>query len=230
MTAAKYVGYLRVSTDRQGESGLGLEAQRAAIVRHINGNAEVLSWYTETETGKRNDRPELAEALDHCELTGATLVVATLDRLTRDRMFLEMVKRRSRAGFEFKCADMPDASAFVLGIMADVAEYELAKISQRTKAALAAAKARGVKLGNPRGAAPMAAGRAEGAIRAGERHRAKADSWAEKRRAAVNELVAGGIGSNNAIARELNGRMILTPRNGLWTATSVRRLRERLGI
>jgi DNA invertase Pin-like site-specific DNA recombinase len=125
---------------------------------------------------------------------------------------------------------MPDASAFVLGIMADVAEYELAKISQRTKAALAAAKVRGVKLGNPRGAAPMAAGRAEGAIRAGERHRAKADSWAEKRRAAVNELVAGGIGSNNAIARELNGRMILTPRNGLWTATSVRRLRERLGI
>jgi DNA invertase Pin-like site-specific DNA recombinase len=223
----RYVGYLRVSTERQGESGLGLDAQRSRILAFINGNgAEPVAWFTEIESGKRADRPELTKALEHCELTGATLVVSTLDRLTRDEAFLRAVRD---AGVRFKCADMPDADELVIDIMARLARYEREKISQRTKAALSAAKARGMVLGNPRGAAPLVAHRSRGAERAGAVHASKADQWAEKRRSLLAELVANGM-SNTAIAQTLNDRGIMTPREGKWTATSVRRLRERLGL
>ena len=225
----KYVAYIRVSTARQGRSGLGLAAQRQRIKEFVGNGGEVVAWHEEHESGAKAQRPELERALTACELTGATLVVATLDRLSRDVMFLETVKRRcADGGFEFRCADMPDASAFVLGIMIQVAQYERERISQRTKAALQAAKQRGVKLGCPLGAQPFEGKRELGWARAGEVSKAKADEWAEKRRPIIEELVTAGF-SNSGMARELTARGITTPRGGAWTATSIRNLRQRLG-
>jgi DNA invertase Pin-like site-specific DNA recombinase len=227
---SKFVAYLRVSTQRQGQSGLGIEAQRERILVFVSGNGEVLAWYEEHESGKKSDRSELAKALDYCEITGATLLVATLDRLTRDVMFLESVKRRCEvAGFDFKCADMPDATPFILGIMGLVAQYERERISERTKAALQAARARGTKLGCPNGARALEPHRSRAAQTAGAGHRKRANEWAEKRRTLVAELVAAGF-SNSAMANELNERAIRTRRDGQWTATSVKRLRERLCV
>lgn len=231
----RYVAYVRVSTDRQGKSGLGLDAQRRRIAEFVGDAGEVVAWHEEHESGTRADRPELEKALTLCELTGATLLTATLDRLSRDVMFLETVKRRCEAGgFGFKCADMPDADSFILGVMAQVAAYERRRISERTRAALAAARDRGVRLG---GAAPDHPGgrlfdgrRGLGAERAGEASRRRADQWAAKRRPVLESMVRQGL-SNRGIARELTRRRITTPRGGgAWTATQVRRLRERLGL
>lgn len=226
----RYVAYCRVSTQRQGRSGLGIAAQRQRIREFVGTAGEIVAWHEEHESGGKADRPQLEAALTACELTGATLIVATLDRLSRDVMFLETVKRRcAEGGFEFKCADMPDANSFMLGVMAQMAQYERERISERTKAALAAAKRRGVRLGCPLGAQPFEGKREVGAMRAGESHRARADEWAEKRKPVIAELVAAGL-SNNAIARELTGRGITTRRGGSWSATAVQRLRDRLGL
>src|SRR5262245_32388573 len=127
----KYVAYYRVSTERQGRSGLGLEAQRHAV-ETFNGG-KVIAEFTEVESGRRNDRPELAKAMQHAKATGATLLIAKLDRLSRDAHFLLGLER---AGVEFRACDMPSADRMTVGIMALVAEHEAKAISQRTKAAL----------------------------------------------------------------------------------------------
>ena len=215
----KYVAYLRTSTGRQT---LGIEAQREGIGRFINGGAEVVAEYVEHESGKRDDRPQIGRALERCELTGATLVVATLDRLTRNVAFLETVKA---SGVKFQCADMPDADSFMLGIMAQVAEYERKQISRRTKAALAAAKANGTKLGSPIAAETIA--RYRDPAKATEALVASANSWAEKRRNVIEDIRSAGITSASAIARELNVRSIETPRGGHWSAVQVQRLLSR---
>lgn len=226
----RYVAYIRVSTARQGRSGLGLSAQRQRISEFVGNSGEIVSWFEEHESGGKADRIELEKALTQCELTGATLVVATLDRLSRDVLFLETVKRRcAEGGFEFRCADMPDANSFMLGVMAQMAQYERERISERTKAALQAAKRRGVRLGGPNGAQPFEGKRELGAARAGESHKATADAWAVKRKPVIAELVEAGF-SNRAIARELTARGITTRRGGSWTATGVQRLRQRLGL
>src|SRR5262245_21085937 len=144
--AIKFVAYLRVSTDRQGKSGLGLEAQREAVQRFIQarGGVIVAREYVEVESGKRNDRPKLAQALKQCRLTGATLVVAKLDRLSRNAAFLLTLRD---SGVDFVAADLPEANTMTVGVMAIVAQHEREAISARTKAALAAARARGIKLG-----------------------------------------------------------------------------------
>lgn len=223
-----YVAYIRVSTQRQGKSGLGLQAQRQRILGFIGDPGQIVHWFEEHESGAKSNRPELEKALNHCELTGSTLLIATLDRLSRDVLFLETVKRRCQAGdFEFCCCDMPDANSFMLGVMAQLAQYERERIRERTKAALAAAKQRGVKLGSPLGAKFFEGKREIGAKRAGEVHREKANAWAEKRRPIVEELVSAGL-SNKAIAHELSDRNINTPRGCVWTATGVKRLLERL--
>ena len=117
-----------------------------------------------TESGGKADRPELERSLTFCELTGSTILVASLDRLSRDVMFLEQIKRRCEAGgFEFKCCDMPEANSFLLGVMAQLAQYERQRISERTSAALQAAKRRGVQLGNPMGVAAFHGRQAIGA-------------------------------------------------------------------
>jgi DNA invertase Pin-like site-specific DNA recombinase len=140
-----FIAYYRVSTDRQGRSGLGLEAQRAAVGRYLAGIGGILmAEHTEVETGRRNDRPELAKALAACRKHKARLVIAKLDRLSRNVAFIATMMD---AGVEFVACDNPHATRLTLHILAAVAEHEREMISARTKAALQAAKARGVRLG-----------------------------------------------------------------------------------
>jgi DNA invertase Pin-like site-specific DNA recombinase len=228
-----FVAYIRVSTARQGRSGLGLAAQRQRIEDFIGSNAsssEVVEWFEEQESGSKSNRPELENALTLCELTGSTLLIATLDRLSRDVLFMETVKRRCDAGgFAFRCCDMPDADSFMLGIMAQVAQYERQRISERTRAALQAAKRRGVVLGNPQDARCFKGRQKAGAARAGELAKATADTWAEKRRDLLTELQTAGL-SLSAIARELTARGITTRRGGQWHARTVANLIDRLAV
>jgi DNA invertase Pin-like site-specific DNA recombinase len=139
-----FVTYLRVSTDRQGKSGLGLEAQRAAVLDHVTGKGEIAAEYVEIESGKKNERPQLARALAEAKRIGAVLLIAKLDRLARNVAFIANLLE---SGVEIAAADMPEANRFLLHVMAAVAEHEAQAISDRTRAALAAAKARGVALG-----------------------------------------------------------------------------------
>ena len=146
----KYVSLLRVSTNRQGESGLGLEAQRAAVVSFVgslNGQAEIVKEFVEVESGKKTDRPVLAEAVRECKANGYTLLVAKLDRLSRN---LHFVTALQNSKVDFVAADNPHAMPFLIHILVAVAEHERNMISNRTKLALEAARARGVKFGNPR--------------------------------------------------------------------------------
>jgi DNA invertase Pin-like site-specific DNA recombinase len=219
----KFVCYYRVSTQRQGRSGLGLEAQQKAVRDHLNGgNWKVVGEFTEVESGKRADRPQLAAALKACRVHGAKLVIAKLDRLARDAHFLLGLQK---AGVDFVAADMPDANRLTVGILALVAEHEAKAISDRTKAALAAAKARGVKLGGDRGAVLT-----QKARRAGwEARIARADAKAVDLAPIVAELQAAGITSLRGIATELTRRGIPTAGgHGDWQAAQVHRLLARL--
>ena len=145
MSQGSIVTYLRVSTARQGKSGLGLEAQQKSVADYLStGEWDLLEEFVEVESGKNSKRPKLLEAIELCKASGAKLLVAKLDRLARDAAFLMNLKD---AGIDFVCADMPEANRLTIGIMALVAEQEREAISKRTKEALAAAKARGVQLG-----------------------------------------------------------------------------------
>ena len=152
MAKGKFVSYLRVSTDRQGRSGLGLEAQRTAVESYLNGGRwTLIAEYVEAESGKRSDRPKLAKVLAHAKASGATVVFAKLDRLTRN---VDLLRSLVASDVDLVFCDLPHVppgamGRFLLTQMASVAELEAGLISERTKAALAAAKARGVKLGNP---------------------------------------------------------------------------------
>lgn len=144
-TASRFIAYYRVSTKRQGESGLGLEAQQAAVEQYLGSfSSNLIKSFTETESGRRDDRPQLQAALEACRIHQAKLVIAKLDRLARSASFLLNLRD---AGVDFVCCDMPDANRLTVGILAMVAEDEAERISQRTTAALKAAKARGKKLG-----------------------------------------------------------------------------------
>jgi DNA invertase Pin-like site-specific DNA recombinase len=222
MTTGKFVSYLRVSTQKQGDSGLGLDAQRKAVADYLNGGCwQLLREYVEIESGKRNDRPQLAAALAHSKATGATLIVAKLDRLARNVAFIAALME---SGVDFVAADMPMANKLTVHVLAAVAEHEAAMISQRTKAALAAAKARGQKLGNPNGARALRGlGNAAGIAGA----KASADRHAAQVLPVVAALRAEGITGLKAIARALNERGVLAPRGGIWLATSVRNLLAR---
>jgi len=153
-----YVAYIRVSSAKQVKSGLGLAAQRQRI-RDFAVSDNVIEWFEDRgESGAKADRAGLEKALNACELTGSCLLVATLDRLSRDVVFLEHVKQRCAAGgFEFKCCDMPEANSFMLGIMGQLAQYEREQIGERTRRAMAAAKVRAkaegreLRFGNPAG-------------------------------------------------------------------------------
>ena len=225
MPSIIFVSYLRVSTAKQGRSGLGLEAQQEAVAAHIRRErGELLAQYVEVESGKKGekDRPELAKALEHCRLTGAILLIAKLDRLSRDAHFLLGLQRSS---IRFICVDMPQANELTVGIMALVAEEERKAISRRTKEALAAAKARGVKLGCPNGAAHL---RKYGNTAGVEAVKSKATEYAESLREVMENIRVSGITSSNGIADELNRRRIATPRGGKWYAASVARCLARL--
>lgn len=212
----RFVSYPRVSTDRQGRSGLGLEAQRAAVAAHVTAfGGEVIAEYTEVESGRRDDRPRLAEALAHCRRTGATLLIAKLDRLARSVHFIAGLMK---SDVPFVAADMPHASAFELHIRASVAEEEARLISTRTKAALAAARARGVKLGGYRGApAPDHTLGVEARQRAALAHAHRIADIVRPMRDAGATL--------QAIANRLTADGVQASRGGAaWTATAVRRV------
>lgn len=216
MRADKLVAYYRVSTARQEASGLGLDAQRQAVAAFL-GAAGVVAEFTETESGKRTDRPELARAIGACRLYGARLVIAKLDRLSRDAHFLLGLEK---AGVDFVATDMPHANRLTVGIMALVAEEERRMISARTKAALAAAKARGTVLGGRRGHTITLAASEAGRRSQTARARARSADLAP----VLVELRAIGIISFGGLAEALNARGIPAARGGAWTATQVRRV------
>lgn len=210
--------YKRVSTARQGVSGLGLEAQEAAIkafLATVTPIPAVLAEYVEVESGKRSDRAELKRAMDHARMTGSTLVIGKLDRLSRDAHFLLGL---AKAGIEFVAADMPFANRLTVGILAMVAEEEGRMISQRTKAALAAAKARGVRLGSPKGALHF---QGRGNAPAITEIKRRALQRASGVMPAIEAIKADGIVSAKGIAEALNDRSIRTARGGRWHAKTV---------
>jgi len=226
VSTAKFVSYLRVSTDRQGRSGLGLEAQRKAVADYLNGgNWELIAEFVEVETGKRDDRPKLREALHRAKVTGATLVIAKLDRLSRNLAFIAALQD---SGAKFVAADMPEANETMIQFMAVIAQHERKMISTRTKAALAAARARGKRLGNPNLVALQAVGAGKPGWTAGaDSNRASADRFARDVLPVVEAIRADGITSLEGIANALNSRGILTARGGRWYATTVRNLLKR---
>ena len=221
----KIVAYHRVSTVRQGITGLGIQAQKKATEDFIDTrNAELVGSFTEVESGKNNHRPELGKALHLAKVTGATLLIAKLDRLSRNAAFLLTLRD---SGVKFVAADMPDANDLTVGVMALVAQQEREAISKRTKEALAAAKARGTKLGNPNGAAALR--RAGKGNKAGvARIQAIANQHAANLAPVVQSLRSENIISLGAIADALNQRGMITPRGGRWHKSSVRNLLARL--
>lgn len=223
-----FIAYARVSTERQGRSGLGLEAQEAAIRAFLRPEDRLLApIYVEVESGRRTDRPELAEALKRCRKTGATLLIAKLDRLSRDAHFLLGL---AKAGVDFVAADMPHANRLTVGIMALVAEEEARLISARTKAALAAAKARGKTLGGirPGQRLPDSEANRRGIKAGAAATRAAADRAAHRVLPRIEELRAQGA-SLAQIAERLTAWGLPTARGGAWTATAVRRVLLRAG-
>lgn len=214
MADGKFIAYYRVSTDRQGRSGLGLEAQREAVTTYLNGgNWQLVGEFVEVESGKRHDnRPQLAAAMAACRKHKATLVIAKLDRLARNVAFIANLME---AKVEFVAVDFPTASRLTLHIMAAFAEHEREMISARTKAALAAKKARGEPVGNLVNFAEVSAkGRAIVT--------AKADQHAANVMPIIDQIKATGATSYRAIASALNHRGIKTARGGTWAATTVR--------
>lgn len=221
----KVVTYFRVSTAAQGRSGLGLEAQRAAVAAFIaSRGADVLAEFTEVESGKRADRPQLLRALHHATVTGATLVVAKLDRLSRDAAFLLTLRN---SGARFIAVDNPDVNDLTVGLLAVIAQDERERIAERTRNALAAAKARGQTLGNPNGAAALRKAN-KGNSAALKTVKEKADHHAAKLAPVIADLRQSGLTSLASLAHELNERGMLTPRGGRWHPSSVRNLLARL--
>ena len=213
----KFVSYYRVSTDKQGKSGLGLDAQKAAVADRLNGGRwQTVGEFTEIESGKRTSRPKLEAAIAACKKHKAKLVVAKLDRLSRDVGFIHKL---IGSGVEVLFADLPDLSGamgkFVLITMANVAELEAGLISERTKAALKAAKARGVKLGR------------HGAQVLAPKYQEEARLRAMQLEPLMREFQEKGY-SRNRMAVELNKRKVPTPRGGRWDHSSVRNVLQRL--
>jgi DNA invertase Pin-like site-specific DNA recombinase len=207
------VAYLRVSTQRQGASGLGLEAQQEAIERYAATTGQsVLATFTEVESGAAKDRPQLSAALDLCRRRKATLLIARLDRLSRNLAF---VAQLLDANVEIKAADMPEANRLMLQMVAVFAEHERRLISERTRAALAAAKNRGVRLG------------VNGQVLAAL-HRQAAQAYAWDMRDAVELCRADGATTCRAIAAALNERGFASREGGRWHASNVVRLLTRL--
>jgi DNA invertase Pin-like site-specific DNA recombinase len=218
MAQGKFVAYYRVSTARQGRSRLGLEGQKQAVADYLNGGRWTLvAEYIEVESGRKNDRAELQRALAACRLHRATLIIAKLDRLSRNAAFLLTLRDN---GVEFVAADMPGANRMTVGIMAMVAENEAEAISARTKSALAAAKRRGVKLGTPKNLTDRA--RRAGTVASAGVRSAAATQRASDLEPIIAGLRAAGARSLRDIARGLNAEGWGAARGGLWTAAQVR--------
>jgi DNA invertase Pin-like site-specific DNA recombinase len=207
----KFVGYFRVSTDRQGKSGLGLEAQREAVLDYLNGGSWALvQEFVEVESGKHSDRPQLAAALAACKKHRAKLVIAKLDRLSRNLAFIATLMD---SGVEFVAVDNPHANKLTVHILAAVAQHEREMIAQRTKDALQAAKSRGKRLGNPK--------LAQARQRAFKANREAANQFAANVLPVIQQIQASGVQSLRGVARALIARGIKTARGGEWSAVQV---------
>ena len=213
MSDERFITYFRVSTDKQGRSGLGLEAQQEAVRQFLSGrSATVIAEFVEIESGSKSDRPKLRDALDTCQRNKATLLIAKLDRLARS---VAVISALMESKTNFVAVDMPHASRLVLHVMAAFAEHERELIGQRTKAALAAAKARGVRLG------------ANGAVLAAQ-HKAEATLYAATIRDAISAAVADGARTARDVANRLNEVGLPSRQGRRWHPTSVTRLLRRL--
>ncbi len=211
---AKFVAYCRVSTERQGRSGLGLEAQHEAVLTYLQTVGGVMvDSFVEVESGRNNDRPQLAAAMKTCRLYGAKLVFAKFNRMSRNAHFLLGLQQ---SGVEFVAADMPSANNFTVGVMALVAQHEAEAISARTKAALTASKARGTVLGGFRGRSPTHAERGAGVAVL----KSDADSFAQRIAGAVARFCPSGTLAQKAAA--LNSARVTTRRGGSWSAAQVK--------
>jgi DNA invertase Pin-like site-specific DNA recombinase len=223
--AEKYVAYYRVSTTRQGRSGLGLDSQKHAVREYLSGRrGRHIAEHVEIESGRNNARPQLQLALAACRVHGATLIVAKLDRLSRNAAFLLTLRD---SAVEFVAADMPDANRLTVGILAMIAEHEAEAISARTKAALAAAKRRGVRLGNPAHLDKKGA-RARGTTASALIRAARSQQRAADLSPSIAALRAAGATSLRSLARGLNSEAIPAPRGGAWTAPQVQRMLSRI--
>lgn len=207
------IAYFRVSTSRQGKSGLGLEAQKETVTRYLKSVGwNLIGEYVEVESGKRKNRPQLAAALGACKREKATLLIAKLDRLARNVHFISGLME---SGVDFVAADNPHANKLMLHMLAAFAEHEREQISQRTKEALAAAKARGVELGK------------NGKLLA-RQNREKADKFAIGLGDIIGQMRRDGFETVRAITDELNKRAILSPGGTGWHIPSTHRLLKRL--
>jgi DNA invertase Pin-like site-specific DNA recombinase len=214
MAEGNYIAYYRVSTERQGQSGLGLQAQQKAIADYLNGgNWQLLAEYTEIESGKKTQRPELQKALDACKKAKATLVIAKLDRLGRNVAFIASLMESK---VEFLAVDNPHANRLMLHMLAAFAEHEREQISQRTKAALGAAKRRGVELGK------------NGKEKLAPQNKADADAFAQSMAPIIKTLHQEGYTTVRALCAELNARHIPTVRlGGMWHLATVHQVLRR---
>ena len=218
------IAYYRVSTQKQGRSGLGIEAQQSAVRNHLNvTNRKLIAEFVEIESGKNPDRPKLAEALKLCRLTRSKLIVARLDRLARNVAF---VSRLMEAGVDFEAVDFPQANRLTIHILAAVAEYEVRLTSERIKAALAAAKARGVKLGSR----TPTSGHLPGLVKARQIIKERVAARTADLAPVIAEIRAAGFVSMMAVAHQLTARGIRPARSDRWSPRSVHWLLSRLSL
>jgi DNA invertase Pin-like site-specific DNA recombinase len=215
MRPKKYIAYYRVSTNRQGQSGLGLEAQKAAVTQYLNGGDwEILEEFTEVESGKKSNRPKLQEALAACKRLQATLIIAKLDRLARNVHFISGLME---AGVEFVAVDNPTANKLMLHMLAAFAEHEREMISDRTRKALAAAKARGVHLG-------------KNGKKLAKKNQQAADEFARSMRDTIVIIRGEGCSTLQSLCCQLNARRIATATGvvGGWHVATVYKLVQRM--
>lgn len=215
----KYISYLRVSTKRQGESGLGIEAQKSAVTQFLKHDDELVAVYRETESGKKNNRPMLMKAIEECRKQGATLLIAKLDRLSRNASFIFTLRD---AKVDFVCCDMANANPVTVGIMAVLSQDERERISQRTRNALAELKAKGIELGKPENLTDYSRQRSI------EVRQKEARENENNRRATafITSMRSENI-SYHKIAERLNEYGFKTRQSKLFTAMAVKRLFDR---
>ena len=217
----RYIAYFRVSTQKQGQSGLGLDAQKQAVSEFLSQfGGEVIAEFVEVESGKRADRPEFTKAADYAELANATVLVAKLDRLSRDLHFITNLQKQ---GIKFKLCDLPEIDQLTIHILAAMAEHEARMISMRTKQALQVAKARGVILGNPQ----LDAQRNRDVSAANSERVQKQQYWQTKILKVITHLEnTEDLSTCQAIADALNDRGLKTSRGSQFSVPIVSRLRR----